>query len=183
MSFTSISVICSVAVTNLHIRGYPHPVPNWMRSVLLVMSRVLCITVNHLKERRSHWKPKHWRRVPEASTVGNHSSTNGRVVHDIGEATTIVTHDDVLHDGATPGDRLLKDDNSQVNHALLETLKCLMNKQEETDRENKIHDEWKEVAIVIDRFLFLVFLLGMIVASVYILVALPLQKLQRFGGS
>lgn len=183
MSFTSISVICSVAVTNLHIRGYPHPVANWMRSVLLVMSRVLCITVNHLKERRSHWKPKHWHRVPEASTVGNHSSTNGRVVHDIGEATTIVTHDDVLHDGATPGDRLLKDDNSQVNHALLETLKCLMNKQEETDRENKIHDEWKEVAIVIDRFLFLVFLLGMIVASVYILVALPLQKLQRFGGS
>lgn len=123
-------------------------------------------------------KASYWNRIPQSSTFGNHSATNGRVVHDLGEETGI-PHDEVHQEGAAPCDRLLKDDNSQANHALLETLKCLMNKHEDDEREKNIHDEWKEVAMVIDRFLFVVFLLGMIGASLYILVALPLQKLRK----
>lgn len=178
MSFTSLSVICSVVVTNLHIRGYAHPVPNWLRSVLFVVSTALCVKPHHLKKNMWLNKASYWNRIPQSSTFGNHSATNGRVVHDLGEETGI-SHDEVHQEGAAPCDRLLKDDNSQANHALLETLKCLMNKHEDDEREKNIHDEWKEVAMVIDRFLFVVFLLGMIGASLYILVALPLQKLRK----
>ncbi|XP_062611295.1 neuronal acetylcholine receptor subunit alpha-10-like [Saccostrea cucullata] len=176
MSFTSLSVICAVGVTNLHLRGHAYPVPNWMRKLLFLISNILCIRLHHLRNGLSVNSSPHWDRIPASSTFGNHSTSNGRIVHDLGEGT-VIHHDEVHKEGAAPTDRLLREDNSDVNHALLETLKCLINKHEEGERERKIHDEWKEVALIIDRSLFVIFLLGMIVASVYILVVLPLRKL------
>ena len=65
-----------------------------------------------------------------------------------------------------------------VMEEILKYLKIMVAKRDEDDSENEIVNEWRHVAQVMDRFLFWLFLLTTVVATIVMMVIIPLLRYQ-----
>ena len=65
---------------------------------------------------------------------------------------------------------------------ILKYLKYLVAKSDDTDAEEDIISEWKQVALVVDRLMFWTFLLITIVSTLVILVFVPVSAYDNFSG-
>jgi hypothetical protein len=63
---------------------------------------------------------------------------------------------------------------SQLHEEVLKTLQVLISRQELDDECEEIANEWRQVAQVIDRLLFWVFLLATVVITLVLLIIIPL---------
>lgn len=59
------------------------------------------------------------------------------------------------------------------NTAILDALKCLLDQNYVRERDEELKKQWEEVAMVIDRFLFWIFLIGNFISTLYLLVLCP----------
>ena len=69
-----------------------------------------------------------------------------------------------------------------VMEEILKYLKIMVAKRDEDDIENEVMNEWRQVAQVVDRFLFWIFLFFTFAATVVIMILIPLfRDLGMFG--
>ena len=66
-----------------------------------------------------------------------------------------------------------------VMEEILKYLKIMVAKRDEDDSENEVINEWRHVAQVMDRFLFWLFLLTTVVATLVMMVIIPLLRYQE----
>ncbi len=63
-----------------------------------------------------------------------------------------------------------------VMEEILKYLKIMVAKRDEDDQENEIINEWQQVAMVMDRFLFWTFLMCTVVATLIMMVIIPVVR-------
>ncbi|XP_052281224.1 neuronal acetylcholine receptor subunit alpha-3-like [Dreissena polymorpha] len=170
MGMTSLSIILTVFVLQLHYVG-PHQkgVPHWLQFVSYeLLARLVCM------------RPRH---NPFMSGFRSNSAVINRFPND--EHTSQIRTATLL-----PQQVLLNqfDNNHSVNLNLLEpnpdetqdritvSLKQLVEKQDLEERHQDIVNEWRFVAMIMDRVLFWLFLLAAILSSIIILIIMPLRK-------
>lgn len=71
--------------------------------------------------------------------------------------------------------------NGKVQDEILRSLRYLMSKQEQEEQNMKIVNEWRQIATVLDRALFWVFLVGTLVSSISFLVIVPMERRGFYG--
>uniref|UniRef100_A0AC34F2X1 Uncharacterized protein n=1 Tax=Panagrolaimus sp. ES5 TaxID=591445 RepID=A0AC34F2X1_9BILA len=180
MGMSSISVVMTVVVLNFHHRGpFNRPVPRWLRRVVLEKLRAfLGIQLNY----------------------NQYSSTNGAIPNSVSSngilrrmSTRMQVDDIVLGNSMIEankdlfqetelisienGESVLRKKAKKLNdlHSkLLKTLEMLIKRQEVDDFSQKIAHEWRQVAQVIDRFLFWIFLILTVVITTVLLLVIPI---------
>ncbi|KAK3097625.1 hypothetical protein FSP39_011519 [Pinctada imbricata] len=170
MSFTSLSVIFAVIVSNFHARGTsPKKLPQGLRSFTIFISKILCMKLNHL----SAQFPASWTYSACQIPVLNGNKSNTPSMNGTSSGCVKIKDDTT--------EPLSEENNppmSKFNYLVLDSLKCLIEKHEERERESHLKGQWEEAAKVMDRFLFWLFLCGMISSTLYLLLILPLTKTQ-----
>ncbi len=191
MAVTSVSVILTVCVLKLHHSG-PHTreVPPWIRFyVLKVLARTIhcqCQTLPQSRIRRPKIKKKEKKsnksnhdnaevclrlvnechinkHSPVAEFRANSKPTNlPETLNDLSANTNIDVHPDLK--------RLT------VMEEILKYLKMMVSKRDQDDLETDIVNEWRQVAAVIDRSLFLLSLITTTVATIVMMVIIPLLR-------
>uniref|UniRef100_A0A914YT91 Uncharacterized protein n=1 Tax=Panagrolaimus superbus TaxID=310955 RepID=A0A914YT91_9BILA len=188
MGMSSISVVMTVVVLNFHHRGpFNRPVPIWLRRVVLEKLRAfLGIQLNY----------------------NQYSSTNGAIPNSVSSngilrrmSTRMQVDDIVLGNSMIEankdlfqetelisienGESVLRKKAKKLNdlHSkLLKTLEMLIKRQEVDDFSQKIAHEWRQVAQVIDRFLFWIFLVLTVVITTVLLLVIPIYHRSRDEG-
>lgn len=175
MGMTSLSIILVVFVLQLHHVG-PHqrPVPRWLRFLCVeFLARMMCMRASQIppsyhKENR---KDDMCLTTFFENVDGNHH--NGNLPNS--------NHPMNYHQRRTHAHR--HQDNISINvekdsaqKRITKHLKILVEKQDYEDFHQDIVNEWRFVALVMDRFLFWVFLLASLISSIIILVIEPMRK-------
>nr|XP_011439437.1 neuronal acetylcholine receptor subunit alpha-10 [Crassostrea gigas] len=195
MSLTSVSVIMTVFVLNLHHRGPSrNAVPAWIRGILLgPIQSILCVGKNDRiptgRQGSRFLRTMSLRATLEniAQELQNEAQLENGVMAD-----TIVTDGQgtTLHNETRCDVRLLPNDNHQrprrgiqvknlhtkSHEEIVRNLQSILDKHEKEDRDYEIIQEWRKVAQVVDRILFWIFLFGTLSSTLIILVITPAVK-------
>ncbi|XP_069137689.1 neuronal acetylcholine receptor subunit alpha-9-like [Argopecten irradians] len=197
MSFTSGSVVVAVSVSSIHARGsYNKKVPSGLRKFIIWLSKGICMETKYINKRY------HDDELPVVQIISKpmNGELNGNIQHTVcqeerrkimeGYDEQVIapsaiqsSKDEERHRRSHPGS-LKKSHETKCceptvdkpdvyNGAILETLKCLLDQNNARQREEELKKQWEEVAMVIDRFLFWLFLFGNIISSLYLLVLCP----------
>ncbi|XP_069138036.1 neuronal acetylcholine receptor subunit alpha-10-like [Argopecten irradians] len=167
MSFTSCSVIVAVTVSNIHARGAREvKVPKGLKSFVACIAKMLCMKLKYIETGEY---------LGEIITGGMQKSTNGDVcgntnrVHCSDNLTSLPGFEE------QPNIQISSVNNPDVYSAsILQALQCLIEQTNSRDSEELNRRQWEEVAFIIDRFFFWVFLFGMILSSIYLLAFSPM---------
>lgn len=65
---------------------------------------------------------------------------------------------------------------TRVQEEILRTLRCILQRQEQEDYRIRVINEWRQIALVIDRILFWIFFVVTVVSSLTFLVIVPFQR-------
>ncbi|XP_022334302.2 neuronal acetylcholine receptor subunit alpha-10-like [Crassostrea virginica] len=195
MTLTSVSVIMTVFVLNLHHRGpNRNAVPSWLRNVLLgPLQDILCVGKNDTLP-TMHQGSRFLRNMSLRATLENIAQElqNEAQLENGVMADTIVTDGQgtTLHNETRCDVRLLPNDTHQrarrglqiknlhtkSHEEIVRNLQSILNKHEKEDRDYQIIQEWRQVAQVVDRILFWIFLFGTLSSTIIILVIAPAIK-------
>lgn len=192
MAITSISVVMTVIVLNFHYRGPSRKeVPPWLRHIVLDRSLTSCC-IKHPRNysvRRNHYpdavhhrdtdsdlRPlEAFRLTVEGVNVEDRSKAE---LLDMSSSESINNPTDVTRNNSSaPRHRRCRCGSSKrVQDEVLRTLRYLLEKQEREDRMTRTVNEWRQMALVIDRVLFWIFLVITAVSSICFLVIIPIQR-------
>lgn len=195
MTLTSVSVIMTVFVLNLHHRGpNRNAVPSWLRNVLLgPLQDILCVGKSDTLP-TMHQGSRFLRNMSLRATLENIAQElqNEAQLENGVMADTIVTDGQgtTLHNETRCDVRLLPNDTHQrarrglqiknlhtkSHEEIVRNLQSILNKHEKEDRDYEIIQEWRQVAQVVDRILFWIFLFGTLSSTIIILVIAPAIK-------
>ncbi|XP_060068850.1 acetylcholine receptor subunit alpha-1-A-like [Ylistrum balloti] len=162
MGMTSLSIILVVFVLQLHHVG-PHqrPVPRWLRFLCVeILARIMCMRTSQIPASYS----KDFRKDDMCLTTffenvdGN--NCNGNLPQN-----TLKYHD-----------KIIDVERDSTHRRITKHLKVLVEKQDFDDHHQDIVNEWRFVALVMDRILFWVFLFASLISSIMILVVEPMRK-------
>uniref|UniRef100_A0A914DII9 Uncharacterized protein n=1 Tax=Acrobeloides nanus TaxID=290746 RepID=A0A914DII9_9BILA len=179
MTLTSCSVILTVMILNFHHRGpFNKPVPKWARSLVLDKLRRLLrmklepviigdyslsgVTSNGVIRRIST-------RLDSNDFIL--SNLNHEAENQLHETTEFLGLDTSGGDAAVI--RKKKKKMSELHQQLLRTLQSLMKKQDGEDKGQMKAHEWRQVAQVIDRLFFWIFLIATASITCLLLVIIP----------
>ncbi|XP_062608981.1 neuronal acetylcholine receptor subunit alpha-10-like [Saccostrea cucullata] len=197
MSLTSVSVIMTVFVLNLHHRGpNRHPVPVWLRNFLLgPVHDMLCMRKsNGLPSINQEQNHRILRTMSLRATLENIAQElqNEAQLENGGMADTIITDGQgtTLHNDVRCDVRLLPNETHQrpkrgiqvknlhtkSHEEIIKNLQIILDKHEKEDRDFQVIQEWRKVAQVVDRILFWIFLFGTLCSTIIILVITPAAK-------
>ncbi|KAK6731999.1 hypothetical protein RB195_008069 [Necator americanus] len=192
MGMTSVSVVMTVLVLNFHHRGpFNDPVPEWARVLILErLRKLLHMKLSHTdtdskKQKMSVCSNNMMRRLsvrvamddmrneivnevgPDLLNGGNIvESASGEPVHlDVPQTNIAVACNGVIRK------RPKTDDNLQIK--LLRTLQVLIRRQESEDESERMAIEWRQIAQVIDRLLFWIFLVATVIITFILLLFIP----------
>ncbi|OWF52825.1 neuronal acetylcholine receptor subunit alpha-10-like [Mizuhopecten yessoensis] len=205
MTLTSLSVMMTVFVLNLHHRGPNRvEVPPWIRTLCFGrMQSLLCI--NDDKTFSSYLTPRESKFIRTMSlkvTLDNIAQElQNEIQLENGMADTVVTeregttiHDHRTSDGRFNGDGRFNagssdslrrhmrppltrgHSNNKAHDEIIQALKRILEKHEKGDRDYEIVQDWRRVAQVVDRILFWIFFLGTFISTLIILVITPASK-------
>ncbi|XP_074650100.1 neuronal acetylcholine receptor subunit alpha-10-like [Tubulanus polymorphus] len=195
MSMTSVSVIMTVFVLNLHHRG-PNKttVPQWLRKCLL-MKR---IPKNCCWERKpsigeyySSGEPATYiRNMSLKLTIENiaqeireelentsSDATADSISSAAGERADSCTYHSPRSNHHTSSRAAAGNNYPRTNQEILIALKKIIEKHDREEQEDEVIQEWREVAQRVDRVLFWIFLSATFCSSLFILVIAPMGKL------
>ncbi|XP_061194933.1 neuronal acetylcholine receptor subunit alpha-2-like [Saccostrea echinata] len=197
MSLTSVSVIMTVFVLNLHHRGpNRHPVPVWLRNFLLgPLHDILCMGKSNglptLNQEQNH---RILRTMSLRATLENIAQElqNEAQLENGGMADTVITDGQgtTLHNDIRCDVRLLPNETHQrpkrgiqvknlhtkSHEEIVKNLQVILDKHEKEDQDFQIIQEWRKVAQVVDRILFWIFLFGTLSSTIIVLVITPAAK-------
>ncbi|KAK8783525.1 hypothetical protein V5799_010110 [Amblyomma americanum] len=202
MAITSISVVMTVIVLNFHYRGPSRKeVPSWLRQLVLERStpvssrgwfsrpRRKTVGDNHVHFYETPPRAKDddsgrpaddtFRLMVDSVVVGGeerfecaeHSASN--------ESPSPVTQGDASRNNASAArHRRGRGGGStkRVQEEVLRTLRYLLEKQQREECLTRTVNEWRQMALVIDRTLFWFFLVITAVSSICFLVVIPIQR-------
>lgn len=194
MSLTSLSVIMTVFVLNLHHRGpSKQAVPVWLRNIFLGrMARWLCLPGGEptYRDYYSGDTAQFLRKVSLKMTIENMAQELKDDLEN-GVADTLLDQSGLPFSNEKQESRTnstLSNDHyrrtnnknprnvSKTNEEILRALKRLIEKHDREDHEYEIIQEWRKVAQVVDRILFWIFLTGTLVSTLTVLVIAPLTR-------
>ncbi len=173
MAMTSLSVILAVFVLHIHHRGsLNRRAPMWLRKLSLQLGTLFYVTPSpylkaSIKEREDN------NSGTELLRPGIGSYNHGFRVKSLRNVTLTALEN---------GEYLLQRDprkSCRIRHAEDEVIKHLRYIIEKHDREevmNCVNKEWEDIAVVCDRFLFWLFFLTALAATLALLVFKPLTK-------
>ena len=185
MSMTSLSVILAVLTSNINHRGLKGVhVPRWLKTLLNVLSKVMCMKLVFIKQRANNTvyqgyqglnssvrKPYHYVTNTTCSTVsGDVGCLKEYDKYENGDATS-----PNLRNNSTRKQSHTSDINKDVQ-LILQKLDTILAKEEEKDHSELLVKQWVEVAEVVDRFFFWLFVIGTGFASLFLLFIYPRFK-------
>ncbi|UYV77420.1 hypothetical protein LAZ67_15000962 [Cordylochernes scorpioides] len=157
MAITSISIVMTVIVLNFHYRGPNRKeVPLWLKRFILEKIAVCTCSTTTVA---SYPAPP----PPPPTTFLTTATEEEGPCNDLQDPKRCLLVNHGRHQ------KLLQDD-------IFRTLRYLLARQEIEDHHLRLTNEWRQVATVIDRFLFWVFLVVTAVSSLSFLVLVPLQR-------
>lgn len=188
MGMTSLSIILTVFVLQLHHVG-PHQsgVPKWLQILSYdVLASILCLRPK-IHPFQYHTVKTHVNNAcfsPYMDTLDS-NNCNGVIIHrpsnhtqqalntnNTSQMTSRIQHP---YDSHFNGN-LVENDMVETQDKITNSLKLLVEKQDLEERHQDIVNEWRFVALVMDRFLFWLFLLAAVMSSIIILVVMPMNK-------
>ncbi|KAL4233376.1 hypothetical protein ACF0H5_008057 [Mactra antiquata] len=184
MSMTSLSVILAVLTSNINHRGQKEVgVPRWLAMILSVLSKVMCMDIVFIKpanrRTRSEWRGgmnNAHRTYHYISTAVSGDSgcltdyENGDTNAQVGNSCT-TTHAHRINRQQTNQ----REENKDLV-LILQKLDELIAKEEEREKGDLLIKQWVEVAEIVDRFFFWLFVVGTMFVSLFLLVIYPLFK-------
>lgn len=159
---TSLSIILVVFVLQLHHVG-PHqrPVPRWLRFICVeILARIMCMRTSQIPASYS----KNFRKDDMCLTTF-FENVDGNNCNGSLPQNALKYHDKIID---------VERDNT--HRRITKHLKVLVEKQDFEDHHQDIVNEWRFVALVMDRILFWVFLCASLISSIMILVVEPMRK-------
>ena len=202
MFLTSVSVIMTVLVLNLHYRGPSDtPIPTWLRRLLirsknqhhghsltaknlyvdeylveegqpLVHHIPLGLTLEGLAAGLAEELIQH----DDSPEMDSASSGRGREVFGVNDRWTQLKECRIAYSGGCSRDSELL---ASANKSILEGLKAVLERYEREEASGAIVFEWRQVAIRVDRILFWIFLVCTLASTIVLLVIIPLMKQWR----
>lgn len=185
MSMTSLSVILAVLTSNINHRGQKEVgVPRWLALILTLLSKLMCmdlVFVNVNNRRTKHdWRGNRGQGVQRpyhyiSTTVSGDSGC--LIDYENGD-----THAQIANSCANNhANHMSRQTNSQQDEnneysLVLQKLDELIAREEERDRADLYIKQWVEVAEIIDRFFFWLFVTGTVFVSLFLLIVYPLFK-------
>uniref|UniRef100_A0A1I8EBD2 Uncharacterized protein n=1 Tax=Wuchereria bancrofti TaxID=6293 RepID=A0A1I8EBD2_WUCBA len=172
MLLTSISVIMTVMVLNFHHRGpFDRPIPEWVR--VLVLQKLRYFLKMHIQHRLSN-------RDGLFVLNGQQGRICSRKIIDLklrnkleDQLVRLKETEFVNIDKHLTARRTKRSIDLQVRlHMLLQTF---LKRQETNELYQMLTSEWRQVAHVIDRLLFWVFLICTLIITVILLVIIPIR--------
>lgn len=204
MAMTSVSVIMTVFVLNLHHRGPNNkPVPVWLRRIFLRrrMTRGLIFTKNNPETARfvdeylTDDQTNYVKNVSLRLTIENLAQElkeeldNCTSDFSIGEppegsAPLAGSYEGQYHELSQsefqPRPPSLyggsKAQCSKTNEDILNALRKIIERYERDDSEEETMYEWRQVALAVDRILFWIFLFGTLASTIVVLIVAPITK-------
>ncbi|CAF1335472.1 unnamed protein product [Adineta steineri] len=177
MAMTSVSVMMTVFVLNLHYRGpKKNEIPFWFQQLLSLSLANIIRSYQRTKKTKNFHKNKR-------------DSSKKYKIHDDDRIRTIT-------DGATATQMDVDDnqerkflDNKNKNHSssrtrsvntihdeIQDTLHGLLRKQKELDHDLRVTNDWRAMATKVDKILFYIFLLLTVISTLGLLVVVPLSR-------
>ncbi|CAN7992835.1 unnamed protein product, partial [Ixodes hexagonus] len=195
MAITSISVVMTVIVLNFHYRGPSRKeAPYWLRQLVLNRSLTTCCVKRRKKQTRDYLCPDSaylrdqdadgrpldaFRLTVESLTPDERSKVE-LVEISSNESTSNVPEPTRNNSSSTARHRRCRaaagSSTRRVQEEVLRTLRYLLEKQEREDRTTRTVNEWRQMALVIDRVLFWIFLVMTVMSSLTFLVFIPIQR-------
>ncbi|XP_053406202.1 neuronal acetylcholine receptor subunit alpha-2-like isoform X1 [Mercenaria mercenaria] len=184
MGMTSLSIVLTVFVLQLHHVG-PHQrgVPKWLQILSHdILASILCL--------RPRVNPFIYHSARKSDTclssyIDSLDSTNcnGIVVNkqnhvnNTSQVTSTTPTQQVHYQFENSYNNRISDaEMDETQDKITASLKLLVEKQDLEERHQDIVNEWRFVALIMDRFLFWLFLLAAVMSSVIILVVMPMNK-------
>lgn len=183
LSMSCLSILLSVYILSIHHqRGKPIRCPYMVKYVTFsFIARILCLKVrssghvstqNRQGRKRNQKKDNYFEDHQEViNLVGMSDSCNGQ-----DEYSRVINADSNLND-LDPILKHYREKESSVN----ELIKWLHSKQKSECLEDESFQEWRDVAYVLDRLLFVVFLLITVISTALILSLRPDHDLTGFS--
>uniref|UniRef100_A0A9J2PQM9 Neurotransmitter-gated ion-channel ligand-binding domain-containing protein n=1 Tax=Ascaris lumbricoides TaxID=6252 RepID=A0A9J2PQM9_ASCLU len=166
MAMTSVSVVMTVMVLNFHHRGpFNQAVPKWVhRLVLNRLRRALCMRLPY-----TGWKDNGF-----CSANGMTKTISiGLAMDDFRTRQSIPANAELVNVDDAAALRKKKCRPNELHSRLLKTLQVLIRRQEMEDLYQTLANEWRQVAQVIDRLLFWVFLVCTVIITLILLIIIP----------
>nr|XP_042902633.1 neuronal acetylcholine receptor subunit alpha-2 isoform X2 [Parasteatoda tepidariorum] len=195
MAITSISVVVTVVVLNFHYRGPSRKeVPPYLRQLILQRFASCSCFRSPTKKKNTYdtagihlppvFKGDTFRMTidslheelkemnPELSCNESNNSTdmssNKRRSHGITTNKGQANGSSPMGSSGAPG--------TKIQEEILRTLQYLLYRQEQEDHRIRVVNEWRQMALVIDRILFWIFFVITVVSSLSFLVIVPLHR-------
>ncbi|KAH9518333.1 Acetylcholine receptor subunit alpha-type acr-16 [Bulinus truncatus] len=189
MGITSVSVMLAVLISNISHGGrYETPVPKFLRVLTIVLSKIMCRKLNFIKTLSGTVRPPSTTTVRSSRTIyrvsnGNHVSSDsgcGLLEFELGESPSSA---DSIHRNLNARMTSQANDKRKLGQSkdddietILMLLKKVLLKEQEKDVNEEIKLQWEEAAQVLDKFLFYIFLLLTLTASIVTLIIMPMTK-------
>ena len=178
MAMSGMSVVFSVLVLNIHHKGVlsKHP-PSILKRLARIVARVLCMKIQ-LEETptptlvyRTTYTPANFtcKSHDNESLLYNDMQRHNPIHVDLQDTDAL---DDVMNQNmpqSVPG-------KSNIDTEILNYFKQVMSSHEQSLAEKQIVNEWREIARVMDKVFFWLFLTVTVVSTVIILVISPMTK-------
>ena len=190
MAITTISIMMTVVVLNFHYRGpSKKPAPKWLKEIILnKMGYWFCCDLSSAPStqvRSSDYQiTKTWincdHMCVDQSNISNHSmmpSTKQNSLNTIVDGTDSPTfcghQSDMLKAGASEEFNV---HDCTYHKDLVKILRFMVNKEEQEIQKNGMINEWRQMALVIDRVFFWLFLVAIVLSSFIFLVVVPFHR-------
>ncbi|KAK7491760.1 hypothetical protein BaRGS_00017016 [Batillaria attramentaria] len=197
MGLTSLSVILAVVVSNISVRGRKDKVmPRFLRTCIMFLARMMCFKLHYVTAGVSSGRVLSQGQRSRSGVlykgVQNHLSADsgcGLIDHDVafdfqGTSRGVGGLPEQSSSAAalraefrrSRREERMRGDGSADMEDILLRLRDVLAREEEKDSGENLCREWQEAAEVIDRFLFAIFVVGTLAATITSLVILPLTK-------
>ena len=159
MALGTVSVCLTVLVLNIHHRDTARPVPKWAKVfVLRYLSKALCVKARRSKRRGTKFSSMH---DPRDGSITLKSGLR-RIARDVGLLKPmLIPNGDVGDSRYVNGEQVFPATGT--------------NREGASCKANELHNDWKEVAHVLDRLFFWIVFVFM-TASAMIILFVPMYK-------
>lgn len=182
MAMSALSVVFSVFVLNFHHkRTGSHPPPSWIKFIAKIASVLTCTTINFTTDNRgfSHVN----RNAPKEHRTTEYDLINVSQEEEIETCEHLL---DIHSNSQCPeGHRNVKSSNNNTNgrahlplieNILIDYVNRVLSGFDRSKEECQVVNDWKEIARVFDRVLFLLFAFITCSSTLALLVICPLTK-------
>lgn len=183
MAVTSLSIILTVIVLNLHhARPHQRVLPNWVRYLVLhVIARIVRCKCGPKMNRQ--------RQKQEANST-DQKETSLRLANDVTRhspvtelrASRLLRRADQSNDYCVYPESGSDSRRQALMEDMLRCIKKMVARRDQEDQDEATVTEWQDVAAVFDRLLFIFCLIVTVLTTLILILIIPYSQYKRRGG-